>query len=156
MIPPDDFDELGVHDSTDGGSESPREVWFLNRTLSMMRARKPFLTWMLRSWGDAEGLTLADLRSRPTAVLVPPFEEEFEVRDWIVDNASALVQVALQDWFVPPELWPEVLDADTLTRWFDLELVECVWDLVDGYLTSDPEGESVLLQELDEEDFASA
>jgi hypothetical protein len=156
VIPPDDLDELDGFDGLGDGSESPREVWFLNRTLSMMRARKPFLTWMLRTWEDADGLTLADLRSRPTAVLVPPFEEELEVREWILDNAAALIQVALQDWFVPPPLWPDELDADRLARWFELELVECVWDLVDGYLTSDPDGESVLLRELDEEDFAPA
>ncbi len=155
MIPSDDFDELGPDDLDDGGPVN-REVWFLNRTLSMMRARKPFLTWMLKSWDDAEGLTLADLRARPTAVLVPPFEEEIQVREWILDNAATLIQVALQDWFVPPELWPDELGTEVLGRWFELELVECVWDLVDGYLTSDPDGDSVLLQELDEEDFASA
>lgn len=155
-MPPDDFDEIGATDDIGEADPGNREVWFLNRTLSMLRARKPFLTWLLRSWDDADGLTLADLRSRPTAVLVPPFEEEFEVREWILDNASTLVQVALQDWFVPPEIWPDELDAAVLGRWFEIELVECVWDLVDGYLTSDPDGDSVLLQELDEGDFASA
>lgn len=152
MIPPDD--DPGALESP--GADPSREVWFLNRNLVLLRARRPFLTWLLRKWDDARGLTLAELRARPTALLVPPFEDEASVWDWLEDHAFAFGHVALQDWFVPPELWPPDLDFEVLERWFDIELVECLWDMVDGELTSDPEGEPHILQELDEGDFASA
>lgn len=151
----------GVDDHDDGADGydemgDDRVVWYLNRTLAVLRARKPFHTWLLRNWDEAEALTLAELRERPTALLVPPFEEEVDVRQWIFHNAVGLLHVALQDWFVPDDLWPQLLDGSVLNRWFDLELIEYTWDLVDGPLTSEPAGTPDILHALDEEDFAPA
>jgi hypothetical protein len=152
---PDDAPPESRDDRSDWRS-SGREVWFLNRNMALLRARRPVQTWLTRAWPDGPELTLRALRGRPAALLIPPFEDLDDAWDWCQDNAGAFVQVALQNWFVPPELWPAGADWDMVERWFDIELVECLWDLVDEELSSDPEGSVGILDELDDEDFAEA
>lgn len=136
--------------------DSGREVWFLNRNLAVLRARAPVVTWLRRRWPEGPELSLASLKERPAALLIPPFEHVEDAWSWCRDNAPAFVHVALQNWFVPPELWPEDPDWDLVARWFHVELVECLWDLVDEELTSDPDGGVDILEGLEDDDFAEA
>jgi hypothetical protein len=109
------------------------DIWFLNRTLALVRARPRFFEW-LRSLPDDEGEPLSD--PRPTGYLIPEADSEEEAWAWLEAEWATLFEMELEGWVIDPALWPEGRSWTLFREWFEVELVDLVWDLVDAPLSS--------------------
>ncbi len=119
--------------------ESGDEVWFLNRTVVVVRHREPFRDWARNvEEGAAEAYDSGG--GWADAYLIPEFDMEEEAWEWLQLEYSTIFEIELGAWYEDPEKWPEDRTWDQFRDWFDLELIETAWDLVDEPLSSTPPG----------------
>lgn len=124
-----------------GGREAGKEIWYLNRHAVLLRPRRPLLDWLHRIEKAAgERRTgLAEARESPEAFLIPPFAVQAQSLAWVRDNYQAMFDIALESWIMDRDAWPAERSWELFQKWFDVEVVDGLWDLVDDPLTSDYE-----------------
>jgi hypothetical protein len=125
---------------TDGSAGG--EIWFLNRGLVILRPKQPFVDWV-REVDPGTPTEEDEVRESAEAFLIPQFDMTPDSHVWIRENFEMMFEIQLDSWYTDPEMWPSQRDWDTFTRWFEIELIEVAWDLVDAPLSSDapPVGE---------------
>ena len=108
----------------------------LNRSLLIVRPRRPFLDWYL-SLDDAEDVTLEDLREEPTGYLLSEYELE-EDREAVLEHFWDLVfEHELMAWSNEEKAWPRQRTFTMFRDWFEVELSSLVIDIVDAPLLTD-------------------
>jgi hypothetical protein len=121
--------------------EGDAAIWFINRGVVVLRPRDPFAEWAVGLEEETSGLTAADVRADATAYLIPDFEYSSEAWAWIEENCGLLFDMELNGWQEDPSTWPAERGWAVFQEWFDVELIDTAWDLVDEPLTSDPSDE---------------
>jgi hypothetical protein len=116
----------------------PRQIGWANRSLVILRPRPPLVAWVRRC-DPSTPIPAAEVAGATEALMIPAFDLTEDAWAWIEENADILFEVALESWYTDPDLWPDRRDFAALREWFEVELVDVVWDVVDAPLTSDPE-----------------
>jgi hypothetical protein len=113
----------------------------INRTAVSIVGVRPYLEWTERTDADATRGTLTVARSQlfGTAVLLPEFELEEDVREWVEDNALWLFEFQLSAWTADESLWPPDRDLKLFREWFRVDIHSVVVDAGDD----DVEGEEL-------------
>ena len=113
----------------------------LNRTAVSLVGARPFVDWMRSHDGDAVKGTLTVARVKPygTVILLPEFELEEDIQEWIEDNVSWLFEFQLATWTEDEASWPPTRDLKTFREWFTLDIHSVVVDAGDD----DIEGEDL-------------
>ena len=113
----------------------------LNRTAVSVTGAEPFVEWMGGTDSDAAKGMLTVRRAKPygSAFLLPEFELEEDVEEWIEDNATWIFEVQLASWTEEESLWPPSRDLATFRRWFRIDIHNVVIDVPDD----DIEGEEL-------------
>ena len=72
----------------------------LNRTAVTITGAQPYLDWMLHHDADADRGQITVGRAKPygAAFLLPEFELEEDVHEWVEENASWLFEFQLSAW----------------------------------------------------------
>ena len=113
----------------------------VNRTAISLVGEAPYLEWTLAN--DADGmkgqLTVARATSYGTVILLPEFEAEEDIQEWIEENALWLFELQLESWTDDESLWPAERDLRTFREWFRVEIHSVVVDAGD----EDIEGEEI-------------
>jgi hypothetical protein len=113
----------------------------VNRTAVTLVAAQPFIDWTLaRDAAFAPGAVTV-IRSKPfgTAYLLPEFEDESEVAEWVEDNHDWLFEFQLAAWTEDESVWPADRDLKMFRRWFRVDVHTTVVDVADN----DIEGEDI-------------
>lgn len=115
-----------------------REIWFLNRHLVLLRPKQPFIDWV-RDADPGPGTPVGEevARDAVQAFLIPEFDMTPDTHAWIRENYDLMFEIALDSWYTDPALWPEQRDWEAFNGWFNVELIEVAWDLVDQPLSSE-------------------
>jgi len=103
---------------------------YIDRCLIILRPKEPFLTW-LKGLPEPVDYSLEDLRSDAKAVLIPDFDAEDELDDFLATHALELFESELEDWWTDKKVWPENRDEKMFQEWFDIEFHSTVGDLVE-------------------------
>jgi len=113
----------------------------INRTAVSIVGARPYLEWAERTDADFNKGTLTVARSQlfGTTVLLPEFELEEDVREWVEDNAVWLFEFQLSAWTDDESLWPPVRDLKLFRDWFRVDIHNVVVDAGDD----DIEGEDL-------------
>jgi len=74
-----------------------------------------------------------------TAVLLPEFELEEDVQEWVEENAGWLFEFQLSAWTEDESAWPARRDLTTFREWFRVDVHNVVIDVAD----TDIEGEEL-------------
>jgi hypothetical protein len=113
----------------------------INRTAISIVGAKPYVEWTERTDADFNKGTLTVARSQlwGTAVLLPEFELEEDVREWVEENAAWLFEWQLSSWTDDRSLWPQNRDLRTFREWFRVDIHSVVIDAGDD----DIEGEEL-------------
>lgn len=120
--------------SMERGGDDGEAVWFINRAVVVLRHREPFAAWARGvHGGDAE-----DYEPWSEAFLVPEFDDEDETWSWIEEHHTLFFEIELDGWSTDRESWPAQRSWELFQEWFELELIEIAWDLVDAPLSSEP------------------
>jgi hypothetical protein len=105
----------------------------INRTAVSIVGAQPYIDWMRSRDADfaKEALTVsvAHARSYGTAVLLPEFEDEAEVVEWIEDNYEWLFEFQLASWTGDELAWPANRTLKMFREWFRLDIHSVVVDV---------------------------
>jgi len=103
----------------------------VNRTAVTIVGAKPYTDWTLTRESDAfKGtLTVARARTFGTAILLPEFDLEEDVQEWVEENWQWLFEFQLAAWTADESAWPEPRDLKTFREWFRIDIHNVVVDV---------------------------
>ncbi|MGE9658204.1 hypothetical protein ACQP6C_06875 [Snodgrassella alvi] len=105
-------------------------MYFVDRSAIVLKPAQAFLDWLKSTSDDLPELTLSQLQSNCTTLLVPEFETPEQVIGYIGERFNLIFEAELSAWEVERKLWP-VLDIDQFWNFFTVEVHDMVLDLVD-------------------------
>lgn len=113
----------------------------VNRTAVTLVGAKPFIDWTLNTVSDVDtgAVTVVRAKTFGSAFLLPEFELEEDVQEWIEENASWLFEFQLSSWTDDEATWPATRDLKTFREWFRIDIHNVVVDVADD----DIEGEEL-------------
>jgi hypothetical protein len=113
----------------------------INRTAIAITGAQPYVDWTRQTDAGTSSGIVTVVRARPygTAVLLPEFELEEDVLEWVEENAGWLFEYQLAAWTDDEASWPATRDLKTFREWFRVDILSVVVDVAD----SDIEGEEL-------------
>ncbi len=107
----------------------------INRAVAVIKPRQPYLDWATRIPGPADDVTLDELRTDCTAVLIPDFDTPAESEAFIAGLAVELFEMELEAWDRDHTTWPDDQSYKAFREWFDVEIHSIVLDASDDDIT---------------------
>ena len=113
----------------------------INRTAITLVGGQPYLEWTRQKEADVDRgtLTVARVKTYGSAFLLPEFELEEDVQEWVEENATWLFEFQLAAWTDDEASWPPTRDLRTFRQWFRVDIHSVVVDVGDD----DIEGEEL-------------
>src|SRR5687767_12889244 len=115
----------------------------VNRTAVTVIGAEPYLQWTRQRDSDfAKGalvLSVPQTRSYGAAFLLPEFEQEEDLQEWVEENHAWLFEFQLSAWTEDESAWPPTRDLRTFREWFRIDVHDIVVDMGDD----DIEGEEL-------------
>jgi hypothetical protein len=113
----------------------------LNRTAVTIVGAGPYIDWTRRNDADADKGTLTVVRAKTygTAYLLPEFELEEDLQEWVEENATWLFEWQLAAWTEDESTWPAARDLKAFREWFRIDVHSVVVDVPED----DIEGEEL-------------
>ena len=114
----------------------------VNRTAVTITGAQPFVDWMRDTDADfnAGAITVPRAKAYGSAFLLPEFDLEEDLQEWVEDNVAWLFDFQLSAWTENEETWPEHRDLKTFREWFRIDIHSVVVDVADD----DIEGDGVI------------
>jgi hypothetical protein len=105
----------------------------LNRTAVTVTGAQPYLDWMLHHDADRDRGHITVARAKPygAAYLLPEFELEEDVQEWVEENAGWLFEFHLSAWTEDESAWPATRDLKTFREWFRIDIHNIVVDMAE-------------------------
>src|SRR5215469_5091972 len=105
----------------------------VNRTAISIVGAQPYIDWTRKTDSTVERDTVTVARAKPfgTAVLLPEFELEEDVQDWVEENAGWLFEFQLSSWSDDESTWPASRDLRTFREWFRVDIHSVVVDVAE-------------------------
>jgi hypothetical protein len=105
----------------------------VNRTAISLIGAQPYIDWTRETDADAARGMLTVPRAKPygSAFLLPEFELEEDIQEWVEDNASFLFEFQLSAWTEDEASWPATRDLAAFRQWFHVEIHSLVVDMAD-------------------------
>jgi hypothetical protein len=102
----------------------------LNRTAITLIGTQPYVEWMRARDSDFNKGTLTVARSKTygSAFLLPEFELEEELHEWVEENFSWLFEFQLSAWTTDESAWPTDRSLTAFRQWFRVEVHSIVVD----------------------------
>jgi hypothetical protein len=113
----------------------------VNRTAISLIGEAPYVEWTQANDADTNRGAITVQRVQPygTVILLPEFELEEDIQEWVEDNASWLFELQLEAWTDDEASWPADRDLKKFREWFRVEIHSVVVDAGDD----DIEGEEI-------------
>ena len=105
----------------------------INRCAVTIRAKEPFLGWLL-SLPDYDDLTLDQVNEETTTYLLPVYETDSEKTALLEQYFDLLFEEELAGWWMAKDDWPQKRSLEMFRSWFDVEFHSVVVDLEDAPL----------------------
>jgi hypothetical protein len=121
-------------------------MYEIERLVTILKPTQKFHDWLQTTSSLDKALTLEDLRSDCTALLLPTFETADEADDYLRKNIEEIFGNECETWCEDEACWPE-LSYDLFHEFFDIEHHSMVFDMVDD------DEEDAEDEDYDEDDF---
>ena len=105
----------------------------VNRTAISITGAQPFIDWTRQTDADADKGLMTVARAKPfgSAFLLPEFELEEDIQEWVEENASWLFEFQLSAWSGDESGWPANRDLTMFREWFRVDIHNVVVDVSD-------------------------
>lgn len=113
-------------------------MYLVDRTAVVLKPSEAYLAWLKSVDEDLPEITLAQLRSNCTTVLVPQADTPEAVLGYLGEHYRALFEADLAQWEIPVEQWPQTLDLAAFWTFFEAEIHDTVLDLEDEDIRVSP------------------
>ena len=113
----------------------------INRTAITLVGAQPYLDWTRGRDADFNkgSLTVARTRSYGSAFLLPEFELEEDLQEWVEENFDWLFEFQLSAWTEDESAWPADRNLKAFRAWFRIDIHNVVVDMA----ADDIEGEDL-------------
>jgi hypothetical protein len=113
----------------------------VNRTAVSIVGAQPYVDWTLSHDADFNKGHITVARTKPygTAYLLPEFDAEEDLQEWVEDNFTWMFEFQLSAWTEDEMAWPATRDLRTFRQWFRIDIHSVVVDASD----EDIEGEEL-------------
>lgn len=116
-------------------------MYFVDRSVAVIKAKKPFLDWLNAQPDNDLDIGLDSLRADSTVLLIPEFEEPEEGVAYIDEIYEQLFKMELASWYEDEDVWPKDRSLKAFWEWFDVEIHSMVIDTVDADIMNSPADE---------------
>lgn len=106
----------------------------MRRSALVLHPKKPPFEWIKRA--EPRGQVL-EPGLEGDVYLLPDFEEQEDMRRWLVRNFDLLFTDQLSNWHTDARAWPESRTCSMFQDWFSRSLHTMVWDTLDSRLDKD-------------------
>ena len=113
-------------------------MYVVDRMVALVRPKKPMLDWLMAQPDNDVDLTLEQLRSDCTVLLVPQVEEPEDAIAYVDDCYRRIFEMELASWYDETSRWPKDMSLKAFWEWFDVEIHTMVIDTVDAELRNYP------------------
>jgi hypothetical protein len=113
-------------------------MYFVDRSIAVIKPKQPFLDWLNKLPDNDVILTLEDIRSDCTVLMIPEVNEQEDGIACIDDMADRVFEMELSSWTDDPKLWPKSRNLKTFWEWFDVEIHTVLMDTVDQDIHNSP------------------
>jgi hypothetical protein len=113
-------------------------MFIVDRSAAIIRPKQPFLEWLNGLPGNDVVLSLDEIRSDCTVILVPEAAEPEDSIAYIDDLAEKLFEQELASWVADDALWPQKRSLKLFWEWFDVEIHLGVMDAVEEEIHNTP------------------
>ena len=105
----------------------------INRTAITIVGAQSYIKWTLQKEADVNKgtLTVARAKTYGSVFLLPEFELEEDVQEWVEENAAWLFEFQLAAWSDDESSWPATRDLKTFREWFRIDVHSVVVDVAD-------------------------
>jgi hypothetical protein len=104
-------------------------MYVINRAVAVIKPKQPFVDWINSHPDSAEDpVALEQVRQDCNVFLIPDFDSEEEVEEYIEDLSTDIFEIELESWYTDEESWPTNRDFQTFREWFDVEVHSMVID----------------------------
>jgi hypothetical protein len=105
----------------------------VNRTAITITGAQPYIDWTRQNDAAADKGMLTVPRAKPygTAYLLPEYELEEDVQEWIEENSAWMFEFQLAAWTDDESAWPATRDLKTFREWFRVDIHSVVVDVGD-------------------------
>jgi hypothetical protein len=105
----------------------------VNRTAITITGAQPYIDWMRQTDADFNRgqVTVSRTRAYGSAFLLPEFDLEEDLQEWVEENASWLFDFQLAAWTEDEARWPATRDLKTFKEWFRVDIHSTVVDVAD-------------------------
>lgn len=100
----------------------------VNRNALAVIPQKPFWDWLL-SVDEQFDLEEIEESGDFNVYLIPEFENEDEIVEYLEKNFDQIFQNELLDWYSDESLWPTERTWDIFEEWFSIEAHSLVYDM---------------------------
>jgi hypothetical protein len=113
----------------------------VNRTAVTVTGALPYIEWMRATDADFNrgAVTVPRAKAYGSVFLLPEFDLEEDLQEWVEDNAPWLFEFQLSAWTEDESTWPQTRDLKTFRAWFRIDIHSVVVDVGDD----DIEGEEL-------------
>ena len=95
------------------------------RTALILRPKQPFVDW-INKCELSNNFTLSDLST--DVFLLPDFDEEIEMDEWLEHNYDRLFCHQMNSWYVDSSYWPKIRTFKIFKEWFTYSFHTMLWD----------------------------
>lgn len=113
-------------------------MYFVDRSVAVIKPKAKFLEWLesLPEEGEGVDLTLDQLRSDCTVLLIPEYEEPEEAVAYIDEIFEQIFKMELASWHEDEASWPKDMSLKAFWETFDIEIHAMLIDTVDEELVN--------------------
>lgn len=101
---------------------------FLNRTLILVKPKKPFIDWV-NSTAD-EPIAVEEIMEDPSCYLIEELDDDSQLQKYVKKRHVKIFEDQLEGWYTDSDSWPEIT-YKIFKEWFDIESSTMIADLVD-------------------------
>jgi hypothetical protein len=103
----------------------------INRTAVTIVGAQPYIEWTRARDADFNkgSVTVARTKAYGSAFLLPEFDLEEDLQEWVEENFAWLFEFQLSAWTEDEGAWPGTRDLKTFREWFRVDIHSVVVDV---------------------------
>ena len=107
----------------------------INRQVAVLKPKNPYIHWINSLPGTVDPVSIDELQTDCTAILLPHFDTEEETITYLKKIFSPIFQYELYGWHTDEKAWPQKRTFRLFQEWFKIEFHTEVIDYGKGPIT---------------------
>jgi hypothetical protein len=108
----------------------------IDRAVAIIKPKQPFLDWLMQLPDPPMDMTLDNLRTDCTALLIPEFDYVDDSQAFVQEMGNQIFELELDSWYRDRARWPAQRDNQTFRAGFDVEIHSMVLDTLGGEINA--------------------